>query len=81
MQAFLEVNSVAVIFDVTISRFGTVILVAGGRKAGKFAGFTVKTLPLKRTAVRRWVEQWSSAYFDYLTANAPERRSKLGPMG
>ena len=73
VRAFLEVNPVAVIFDVTISRWGTVIFVAGGRKAGKFAGFTIETLPLKRTAVRRWVEEWSSAYFDYLTANAPQR--------
>jgi hypothetical protein len=74
VQAFLEVHPFAVIFDITVSRWGTVVFLAGGRGAGEFAGFKIEILPLKGTEVRRWVRQWSSAYIDYLTAKGPERQ-------
>ena len=76
VQAFLEVNSVAVIFDVRTSRFGTVILVAGGRKAGNFAGFTVKTLPLRGP---RFVAGWSSGrqLISTISRLMPQNASKL----
>jgi tetratricopeptide (TPR) repeat protein len=73
VQAFLEVHPSAVIFDVTVSRWGTVIFLAGGRGTGELAGLKIEILPLKGNEVRSWVRQWSSAYIDYLTANGPER--------
>jgi len=74
VQAFLEVHPSAVIFDITVSRWGTVIFLAGGRGAGEFAGLKIEILPLKGSAVRRWVSQWSLAYIGYLTAKGPERQ-------
>ena len=73
VQAFLEVHPSAVIFDITVSRWGTVILLAGGRETGEFAGLKVQVLPLKGNEIRRWARQWSSAYIEYLTAKGPER--------
>jgi CHAT domain len=73
VQAFLEVHPSAVIFDITVSRWGTVILLAGGRGTGGFAGLKVEVLPLKGDEIRHWVRQWSSAYIEYVTAKGPER--------
>lgn len=73
VQAFLDAHPAAVIFDVTVSRWGTVILLAGGRGTGRFAGLKIKVLPLKGNQVRSWVWQWSSAYITYLAASGPER--------
>src|SRR5439155_23971133 len=74
VQGFLEVHPSAVIFDITVSRWGTLIFLAGGRGTGEFAGLKIEILPLKGNEVRRWVRQWSSAYVDYLTAKGPERQ-------
>lgn len=73
VQAFLEVHGLAVIFDVTVSRWGTVIFLAGGRGTGDFAGHKIRVLPLKATEVYSWASQWLSAYSDYLESNVAER--------
>ena len=73
VQAFLEAHPAAVVFDVTVSRWGTVIFLAGGKETGGFAGLKIQVLPLKGSKVRSWVWQWSSAYDAYLTAKGPER--------
>jgi hypothetical protein len=74
VQAFLEVHPSVIIFDITVSRWGTVIFLAGGRGTGEFAGLKIETLSLKGNEVRRWTRQWSSAYIDYLAAKGPERQ-------
>jgi tetratricopeptide (TPR) repeat protein len=73
VRAFLEVHPSAVIFDVSVSQWGTVIFLAGGEAAGRFAGLKIETLPLKVSEVRGWVYEWRSAYIDYLSAYGPQR--------
>jgi hypothetical protein len=73
VQAFLDIHPSVVIFDITVSRWGTVIFLAGGRGTAEFSGFKIDILPLKGNEVRRWARQWSSAYIDYHTAKGPER--------
>lgn len=73
VEAFLETHPKSLILDLTVSRWGTVILVAGGRETGPFAGYSIQVLPVPSTAVRIWVDQWSSAYFEYLQAPVLEK--------
>lgn len=73
VQAFLEAHSSAVIFDITVSRWGTVIFLAGGEGTGELAGLKINLLPIRGNEVRTWVSQWSKDYIDFLEANGPER--------
>jgi hypothetical protein len=71
--AFLETHPNSLIFDLTISRWGTVILLAGGRETGPFAGYSIQVLPVFSAAASVWTDQWSSAYFEYLQAPVLEK--------
>jgi CHAT domain len=73
VEAFLETHPKSLILDLTVSRWGTVVLLAGGRDTGPFAGYSIQTLPVPSIAARVWVDRWSSAYFEYLQAPALER--------
>lgn len=73
VEAFLETHPKSLILDFTVSRWGTIVLRAGGRETGRFAGHSIQVLPVPSTAARGWVEQWSSAYFGYLQAPVLER--------
>lgn len=75
VEAFLDLHPKAVILDLTICRWGTVVLLAGGRETGVFAGSVVRVLPLPESAAGLWVEDWSSAYGEYLLARGVERES------
>jgi hypothetical protein len=64
--AFLEMHPKSLILDITICRWGTVVLLAGGRETGVFARNAILVLPLRESAARAWVHDWSLTYFDYL---------------
>jgi hypothetical protein len=73
VEAFLQTHPKSLILDLTVSRWGTVSLVAGGTETGPFAGYSIQVLPVPSTTARVWVDHWSSAYFEYLQAPAPEK--------
>lgn len=73
VEAFLETHPKSLILDLTVSRWGTVVFLAGGRETGRFAGHSIQALPISSTAARDWVDQWSSAYSEYLQAPMLER--------
>jgi hypothetical protein len=73
VEAFLETHPKSLILDLTISRWGTVVLIAGGAETGVFAGRSIQALPIPSTVARVWVDEWSSAYFGYLKAPELER--------
>ncbi|HEU5407783.1 MAG TPA: CHAT domain-containing protein, partial [Nitrospira sp.] len=73
VEAFLEIHPKSLILDLTVSRWGTVVLLAGGRETGRFAGHSIQVLPVLSAEARGWVDQWSSAYFEYLQAPMLEK--------
>jgi tetratricopeptide (TPR) repeat protein len=73
VEAFLKIHPKSLILDFTVSRWGTVVLLAGGRETGPFAGYSIEALFVPSTAVSVWVDRWSSAYFEYLKAPELER--------
>jgi hypothetical protein len=73
VDVFLETHPRCLVLDITISRWGTVALIAGGGETGAFAGHSIQVLPLQSTTARSWVDGWSSSYFDYLRAPDVER--------
>jgi len=73
VEAFLQTHPNSLILDLTISRWGTVILLAGGRETGPFAGYSIQVLPVRSAAASVWINQWSSAYFEYLQAPVLEK--------
>ena len=73
VEAFLETHPNSLIFDLTISRWGTIIFLAGGRETGPFAGYSIQVLPVPSAAASVWVDQWSLAYFEYLQAPILEK--------
>jgi hypothetical protein len=52
VEAFLGTHPNSLIFDLTVSRWGTVILLAGGRETGPFAGYSIQVLPVPLAAAR-----------------------------
>jgi CHAT domain-containing protein len=73
VDAFLETHPKSLILDLTVSRWGTVVLIAGGAETGVFAGRLIQVLPIPSNVARSWVDGWSSAYFGYLKAPKLER--------
>jgi hypothetical protein len=73
VEAFLETHPKSLILDITISRWGTVVLIAGGAETDVFAGRSIQALPILSTVARVWVDEWSLAYFGYLKAPELER--------
>jgi tetratricopeptide (TPR) repeat protein len=73
VDAFLNMHPKCLLLDITISRWGTVAFVAGGRETGAFAGHSIRVLPLQSTTARAWVGEWSSSYLDYLRVQHIER--------
>jgi len=73
VEAFLASHPKSLIVDLTISRWGTVILLCGGRETGSFAGYSIQVLPVSSTVASVWVAKWSSAYLDYLQAPMLEK--------
>lgn len=73
VRAFLDHHPAALIWDITVSRWGTVVLLMGGRDAGHFAGIEVRVLPLKGATVLEWVREWSQAYTSFRRLKGPQR--------
>ena len=73
VDEYLETHPRSLLLDITISRWGTVTLIAGGRETGASAGHSIRVLPLQSTTARTWVDEWSSSYFDYLRVPDVER--------
>jgi HEPN domain-containing protein len=73
VDAFLAIQPASLILDLTVSRWGTIALRVGGRDTGTLAGYSMQVLPIASTTARAWVEQWSSAYFEYLNSPTWEK--------
>jgi CHAT domain-containing protein len=73
VRAFLDHHPAALIWDITVSRWGTVVLLMGGRDAENFAGVKVHVLPLKGATVLRWIRDWSQAHTSFRRLRGPQR--------
>lgn len=73
LNAFLRNHPTALVCDITISRWGTVVILLGGTEAGKLAGLAVRVLPLDGATVLKWVQEWSKSYSIYLKSSGTNR--------
>jgi hypothetical protein len=73
VRAFLDHHPAALIWDITVSRWGTVVLLMGGRDSGRFAGVGIRVLPLRGATVLEWVRVWSQAYTSFRSLRGPQR--------
>jgi CHAT domain-containing protein len=73
VSAFLETHSKTIILDITLSRWGTVAVLFGGKDTAWAASPQVLTLPLTTSKMLQPVRDWLSSYFSYLKASAHDR--------
>ena len=73
VEAFLLTHPKSIILDITLSRWGTVALLFGGKDASGIEDHQVITLPLKVSDMMRPVWDWLSNYRKYLGSKGPDR--------
>ncbi len=73
VSAFLETHSKTIILDITLSRWGTVGVLFGGKDTAWATSPQIVTLPLTTTKILQPVRNWLSSYFSYLKAPAHAR--------
>lgn len=73
LEGFLQAHPKAVILDFTLSRWGTVAVLFGGRDTLWSDGPKTVLLDLKTSNMMRPVHNWLFSYFQYLGAPAPDR--------
>ena len=73
VEDFLRTHPKTIILDITLSRWGTVAVVFGGRETPWAEGLKVVTLALKTSSIMRPVHEWLSSYFSYLGTSVQDR--------
>jgi CHAT domain-containing protein len=73
VEDFLRTHPKTIILDITLSRWGTVAVVFGGRETPWAEGSKVVTLALKTSSIMRPVHEWLSSYFSYLATSVQDR--------
>lgn len=73
VEDFLQMHPKTIILDITLSRWGTVGVLFGGKETPWAEGLKVVTLPLKTSSMMRPVHDWLSSYFSYLGTPVQDR--------
>jgi hypothetical protein len=73
IEAFLETRPKTVIFDITLSRWGTVALVFGGSETPWAETPETQVLPLRFGTMYSPMRAWLLSYSEYLRTPAPDR--------
>lgn len=71
--AFTDTHPKTIVLDLTLSRWGTVALLFGGKDTAWAESPQVLTLPLSISTMLEPVRGWLSSYFSYLKAPARDR--------
>jgi CHAT domain-containing protein len=73
VEDFLQTHPKTIILDITLSRWGTVAVLFGGKETPWAEGSKVVTLALKTSRMMRPVHEWLSSYFLYLRTPVQDR--------
>jgi hypothetical protein len=73
VEDFLQMHPKTIILDITLSRWGTVAVLFGGKETPWADGLKVVTLALKTSSMMRSVREWLSSYFSYLGTPVQDR--------
>lgn len=76
VSAFLDTHPKTIVLDITLSRWGTVAVLFGGKDTAWGASPQVLTLPLKTSKMLQPIRDWLSSYFSYLKASAHDRATQ-----